>query len=92
MQEIPNGLYQKLLKESNGDVLIALDKYSKLPEGKMVLTQLGFFAAGEALLPGLINGYITDKSLSGDWGPKKLVEALGYDWEVTKETIKNTNK
>jgi len=87
--------YQKLLKESNGDVLIALDKYSKLPEGKMVLTQLGFFAAGEALLPGLINGYITDKSLSGDWGPRKLVEALGYDWEVTKEifgAISKTNE
>ena len=87
--------YQKLLKESNGDVLIALDKYSKLPEGKMVLTQLGFFAAGEAVLPGLINGYITDKSLSGDWGPKKLVEALGYDWVQTKKSfgaISKTNE
>ena len=87
--------YQKLLKESDGDVLIALDKYSKLPEGKMVLTQLGFFAAGEALLPGLINGYITDKSLSGDWGPRKLVEALGYDWVQTKKifgAISKTNE
>lgn len=87
--------YQKLLKESDGDILIALEKYSKLPEGKHVLTQLGMFAYLETLLPGIINNYVTEKSLSGDWGPRRLVEALGYNWEVTKQlfgAISKTNE
>jgi hypothetical protein len=77
--------YQELLKDSKGNVLIALEKYLKVPEGRDVLIQLGMFGALETVLPEIIGNYVRDQSLSGNWGPRKMVESLGYNWIITKE-------
>jgi hypothetical protein len=84
---VGNKNFAKILIENKGNVISAIKQFNKTVIGKDLLIQIGFFAAGETLIPGLIGPWIEEKVKTGQWGSLKLqIESNKYSFEqVTEE-------
>jgi hypothetical protein len=65
---IDNKSFKDILLKNDGNILKSIEQFNKTKLGKEVLTQVGFFAGGEAILPGLITPLFMGQIKSGKWG------------------------
>jgi hypothetical protein len=84
---VGNKNFAKILIENKGNVISAIKQFNKTAVGKDLLIQIGFFAGGETLIPGLIGPWVEEKVKTGQWGSLKLqIESNKYSFEqVTEE-------
>ena len=81
--------YKKLMKnkkfeeilQAEGDILKALDVFSRSGTGRQFLMQIGLFASVEAALPPAMK-LAAEKGL---FGVKNQIQIGSYDWDLTKE-------
>lgn len=88
-----NKNFVKFVKQSDGNVLEAIKNFNKTTIGKDFLIQIGFFAGGESVLPGLITPYFEEKIKSGKWGTlEQQIQINGYDFQDTCEKFGVSDK
>jgi hypothetical protein len=78
-----NKSFKDIVLKNNGDILKSISQFNKTKLGKEFLTQVGFFAGGEALLPGLITPLFMEQIKSGKWGTfSQQLQANNNDLEM----------
>jgi hypothetical protein len=75
-----NKSFKDIVLKNDGNILKSIEQFNKTKLGKEVLTQVGFFAGGEAILPGLITPLFMGQIKSGTWGTfSQQLQANNYD-------------
>jgi hypothetical protein len=70
-----NKNFKNIMLKNEGDIIKSIKEFNRTSMGKEALQQLGFFAGGEAILPGLITPPIMEMIKSGKWGT--FIQQLG---------------
>ena len=74
-----NKNFKNIMLKNEGDIIKSIKEFNGTSVGKEALQQLGFFAGGEAILPGLITPPIMAMIKSGKWGT--FIQQLGANEE-----------